>query len=310
MNVLPKPLQGNESPDSRGVCDDLSGDRARASAAIVGAWRGATRRPPGGGPGKACDPMTRVLPSYSLHRPATPARIRPARTVAAVAVAAGLAACGSPSGGTGTTVPDPATARPASTAAATPGNGSAVAGVRPPGPGTPPPSLHSGASALSTGSTGALTGGGQSRSQSGSAARTSPAAVPTAPPPVVLQPALAAGQSAAPTSGGGGGGGGGGAGGAAGGGGTQVDKIRISKCWTNATATGGGELLIKASSSDPTAVLTAYRKDGSKIGEVQNGGGSKYGGTVMPYQPSDPVACVIKSSSGGRRSVPSAPFQV
>ena len=106
--------------------------------------------------------------------------------------------------------------------------------------------------------------------------------------------------STSPTQGGGGGGGGG----------NQADKIRVSKCYTNATSSTGGELLIKASSSDPNATLVAYRSDGSRIGEVQNGGGSRYGGTVMPYQAKDPGACVIKSSSGGSISVPTTPFKL
>ena len=95
-----------------------------------------------------------------------------------------------------------------------------------------------------------------------------------------------------------------------GGGGTQANRIRVSKCYTNATSSTGGELLIKASSSDPNATLVAYRSDGSHIGEVQNGGGSRYGGTVMPYQSKDPGACVIKSSSGGSISVPTTPFKL
>jgi cytoskeletal protein RodZ len=98
--------------------------------------------------------------------------------------------------------------------------------------------------------------------------------------------------------------------GGGGGGGNQADKIRVSKCYTNATSSTGGELLIKASSSDPNATLVAYRSDGSRIGEVQNGGGSRYGGTVMPYQSKDPGACVIKSSSGGSISVPTTPFKL
>ena len=90
----------------------------------------------------------------------------------------------------------------------------------------------------------------------------------------------------------------------------QGDSIVVSKCYTNATKTTGGELLIKASSSDPTARLLAYRPDGSLIGEVQNGGGSRYGGTVMPYQSSDPGRVTIKSSSGGSVTVPTGPFQL
>ena len=89
-----------------------------------------------------------------------------------------------------------------------------------------------------------------------------------------------------------------------------LDTIKVTKCYTNATTTGGGEMLIKASSSDTTARLFAYRPDGTLIGEVQNGGGSRYGGTVMPYQPYDPATVTIKSSSGGSLSVPTTPFQI
>jgi len=105
----------------------------------------------------------------------------------------------------------------------------------------------------------------------------------------------------------------GGGGTSGGGGGTttpKVDTIKVTKCYTNATATGGGEMLIKAASSDTTARLFAYRPDGTLIGELQNGGGSRYGGTVMPYQPYDPVWVTIKSSSGGSITVATTPFQV
>ena len=89
-------------------------------------------------------------------------------------------------------------------------------------------------------------------------------------------------------------------------GGTKVDTIKVSKCYYNT----GGEMLIKASSSDPTARLSAYLPDGTYLGEVQNGGGSRYGGTVMPYVPYDPGYMVIKSSSGGSVTAPTTPFQI
>ena len=97
--------------------------------------------------------------------------------------------------------------------------------------------------------------------------------------------------SAVPAFASGGSGGGGTTTAPSGGGGStpKVDTIKVSKCFTNATDTTGGEMLLKAASSDPTARLFAYRPDGSLIGEVQNGGGSRYGGTVMAYQPYDPV---------------------
>jgi hypothetical protein len=101
-----------------------------------------------------------------------------------------------------------------------------------------------------------------------------------------------------------------------GGGGTttttpKVDSIKVSKAYTNFDASlGGGEMLIKAASSDTSARLFAYRPDGVLIGEVQNGGGSKYGGTVMPWQFVDSPSITVTSSSGGSITVPTTPFQV
>lgn len=95
-------------------------------------------------------------------------------------------------------------------------------------------------------------------------------------------------------------------GGSGSGGGTKVDTIKVSKCYINS----GGEMLIKASSSDVTAHLYAYRPDGTYVGELQNGGGSRYGGTVMPYQSYDPVNVTIISSSGGSITVLTTPFQL
>jgi hypothetical protein len=96
-----------------------------------------------------------------------------------------------------------------------------------------------------------------------------------------------------------------GGGGAGGGSSVKVDSIKVSKCYCN-----GSEMLIKASSSDPTAHLYAYRPDGTYQGEVQNGGGSRYGGTVMGFVPYDPGSMVIISSSGGSITVPTTPFQI
>ena len=142
-------------------------------------------------------------------------------------------------------------------------------------------------------------------------------------PKLVLLAALAAltvvalSTSAVPAfaSGGSGGGSVGGSvgGGSTGGGGVttpKVDTIKVSKCFTNATDTAGGEMLLKAASSDPTARLFAYRPDGSLIGEVQNGGGSRYGGTVMAYQAYDPVTVTFRSSSGGSTTAPTTPFLI
>jgi hypothetical protein len=105
-------------------------------------------------------------------------------------------------------------------------------------------------------------------------------------------------------------------GGSTGGGGTttsqtpKIDSIKVTKAYTNATPESGGEMLIKASSSDKSARLFAYRPDGSYIGEVQNNGGSRYGGTVMPYQFTYSATVTIHSSSGGSITVQSTPFQI
>ena len=97
----------------------------------------------------------------------------------------------------------------------------------------------------------------------------------------------------------------GGSGGGGGGTTVNVDSIKVSKCYYSA-----GAMLIKASSSDPTARLFAFTPSGYNLGEVQNGGGSRYGGTVMGYVPVDPVLVTIISSSGGIIVVPTTPFQL
>ena len=95
-------------------------------------------------------------------------------------------------------------------------------------------------------------------------------------------------------------------GGSGGGSTTQVDTVKVSKCYWNSA----GQMLIKASSSDATARLFAYLPSGVLLGEVQNGGGSRYGGTVMPYTPVDPVLVLIVSTSGGSCTAPTTPFQI
>lgn len=84
----------------------------------------------------------------------------------------------------------------------------------------------------------------------------------------------------------------------------RVDSIKVSKCYYS-----GGNLLIKASSSDPTARLYVFLPSGEYVGEVQNGGGSRYGGTVTRYIGPNPLQIIIRSSSGGTITVPTAPFQ-
>jgi hypothetical protein len=114
------------------------------------------------------------------------------------------------------------------------------------------------------------------------------------------------GATTAYASGSGGGGGGGGGGSVQS---TSVDTITVTKAYTNATPDSGGEMLIKASSSDSSARLSAYRPDGTYIGAVQNGGGGRYGGTVMPYQFTYSATVTIRSSSGGSITVPTTPFR-
>lgn len=98
-----------------------------------------------------------------------------------------------------------------------------------------------------------------------------------------------------------------GGGGAGGGTTAKVDTIKVSKCFYDAPT---GEMLIKASSSNTSAHLYAYTPAGTYLGEVQNGGGSRYGGTVMGYVGTDPVSVIIMSSSGGSIEVPTTPFQL
>lgn len=89
-----------------------------------------------------------------------------------------------------------------------------------------------------------------------------------------------------------------------GGGGTKVDSIKVSK----AEYALNNTLLVKAASSDTTATLSLYLPSGQDVGQVQNGGGSRYGGTVLLVS-SDPGSVTIRSSSGGSVTVPTTPFQ-
>lgn len=91
--------------------------------------------------------------------------------------------------------------------------------------------------------------------------------------------------------------------------GSPADVVQIEKCWTNATSSQGGPMLIKARSSDAGARLFAFLPDGTFLAELQNGGGNKYGGNVINYQPSNPGRCVVRSSAGGSATAPTAPFQ-
>ena len=110
-------------------------------------------------------------------------------------------------------------------------------------------------------------------------------------------PALASGG---PNPVGGGGGGGGGT--------TKVDTIKVSKCYYFDTGSYV-ELLINAGSSDPTAHLSAYLPSGAYLGEVQNGGGGRYGGTVFVTL-GIPASITIISSSGGHITAPATQGQI
>jgi hypothetical protein len=113
------------------------------------------------------------------------------------------------------------------------------------------------------------------------------------------QPSFASGGS---SSGGGGGGGGGG------GSTSSVDTIKVSKCYYFDTGSYV-EMLINAGSSDSTAHLYAYLPSGQYLGEVQNGGGGRYGGTVF-LTFGIPAYITIISSSGGRIDAPTSPMQL
>lgn len=85
-----------------------------------------------------------------------------------------------------------------------------------------------------------------------------------------------------------------------------VDTIKISK---NSYAASAYELLLNASSSNSAAHLYAYAQSGAYIGEVQNGGGGQYGGTVFVVL-SDPITVTITSSAGGTATSATTPFQI
>ena len=93
------------------------------------------------------------------------------------------------------------------------------------------------------------------------------------------------------------------------GGGTtsSVDTIKVGKA-EYAVTTGYVELLISASSSNSSAHLYAYLPDGTYLGEVQNGGGGRYGGTVF-LSAYVPLTITIKSSAGGSITVSTTPYQ-
>jgi hypothetical protein len=102
--------------------------------------------------------------------------------------------------------------------------------------------------------------------------------------------------------------GGSGSGGGGGGSTTGVDTIKVNKCYYFDTGSYI-ELLINASSSTSSAHLYAYLPDGTYLGEVQNGGGGQYGGTVF-LTLYIPATITIRSSAGGTITVPCVPGQI
>lgn len=98
--------------------------------------------------------------------------------------------------------------------------------------------------------------------------------------------------------------------GSGGGGGTtsSVDTIKVNKCYYFDTGSYV-ELLLQAVSSDSNAHIYAYLPDGTYLGEVQNGGGGRYGGTVFgSYY--IPASITFVSSSGGAITVPTSLMQL
>jgi len=103
----------------------------------------------------------------------------------------------------------------------------------------------------------------------------------------------------------------GGSGSGSGGGGgstSSTDTIKVNKCYYFDTGSYV-ELLINASSSKSSAVLYAYLPDGTYLGQVQNGGGGQYGGTVFVTL-YIPTSITIISSAGGSITTPCVPGQI
>jgi len=101
----------------------------------------------------------------------------------------------------------------------------------------------------------------------------------------------------------------GGSGSGSGGGGstTSVDTMKVNKCYYADTGSYV-ELLLNAVSSNSSAHIYAYLPDGTYLGEVQNGGGGQYGGTVFVTL-YIPTSITFISSSGGTITVPTTLFQ-
>lgn len=97
-------------------------------------------------------------------------------------------------------------------------------------------------------------------------------------------------------------------GGSGGGSTSGTDTIKVNKCYY---ADNGSyvELLLNAVSSNSSAHLYAYLPDGTYLGEVQNGGGGRYGGTVFVTL-YIPAYITFVSSAGGSITVATQPFQL
>jgi hypothetical protein len=93
------------------------------------------------------------------------------------------------------------------------------------------------------------------------------------------------------------------------GGGGNAETVKIDKCFVSQMSPGSTYcvMLIKAGSTNGNAHLYAYTQTGSYIGEVQNGSGGRYGGTVF-VQPTVPTLVTIVSSTGASTSAVPGPF--
>jgi hypothetical protein len=99
----------------------------------------------------------------------------------------------------------------------------------------------------------------------------------------------------------------GGSGSGGGSGGATIDTIKVIKC-EYAVTQAYVELLISASSSNSGASLYAFLPNGTYLGQVQNGAGGRYGGTVF-ITLFVPDSIILKSSAGGIIDAPCVPYQ-
>ena len=90
-------------------------------------------------------------------------------------------------------------------------------------------------------------------------------------------------------------------------GGGNTETIKISKCFINPIGGTYCQLLIKASSTNGSAHLYAFSETGSYIGEVQNGSGGRYGGSVFIHSTCPALITVISDTGASASAVPT-PF--